>query len=66
LRGSGRPVLTGGFAVTVAQVSVSSKDVERSRGGSTDGSELRRRAVVQRRVRTLMIVVAPPETSIPA
>jgi hypothetical protein len=31
LRGSVRPVLTGGFAVTVAQVSASSKDVERSR-----------------------------------
>ena len=29
--GSVRPVLTGGFAVTVAQVSVSSKDVEMGR-----------------------------------
>jgi len=32
LHGSVRPVLTGGFADTVAQVSTSSKDVERSRG----------------------------------
>jgi len=32
LHGSVRPVLMGGFAATLAQVSTSSKDVERSRG----------------------------------
>jgi hypothetical protein len=43
LRGSVRPVWTGGFADTVAQVSVSSKDVERSRdacSGASSGTRI--------------------------
>ena len=43
LRGSVRPVLTGGFAVTLAQVSTSSKDVERCRdacSGASSGTRI--------------------------
>jgi len=63
LHGSVRPVLTGGFADTVAQVSTSSKDVV---DGSAGRGELGRCAVVERRVRSMVVVVAPPEVQLPA
>ena len=61
MRGSVRPVLTGGFAVTVAQVSASSKELVIAVFSSAAGHrKFCRRAVVQGRVRSMVVVVLRP------
>ena len=66
LRGSVWPVLTGLFAHTVAQVSASSKEpVPAVFSSAADPRELRRRAVIQRRVWPVVVIVLVPALQLP-